>query len=102
MKKDRLISYMSEHFYSGQDKYHGNKIDHEIFQKNIGKEIPLSLAEWNDYDKKYYWSKLMITPVRFMGYDSRPEFQIPNDEKSFSKKYGKYVPNRYHWRIKPV
>ena len=40
MKKDRLISYMSEHFYSGQDKYHGNKIDHEIFQKNIGKEIP--------------------------------------------------------------
>ena len=54
MKKDRLISYMSEHFYSGQDKYHGNKIDHEIFQKNIGKEIPLSLAEWNDYDKNIY------------------------------------------------
>ncbi len=102
MKKDRLISYMSEYFYSGQNKYRGNNFDTEILKRNIGKEVPLSLAKWNEQDKKYYWSQVMITPVRVLGYDRRPEWQIPEEEKSFSKKHDKYVPNRWLWEIKPL
>ena len=88
MKKDRLISYMSEHFFKGQNKYRGNNFDTKVLKRNIGKEVPLSLAEWNEYDNKYYWSQ--------------PEFQIPDNEKSFSKKYNKLVPNRWLWEIKPL
>tara|TARA_Y100000996_G_C22039440_1_gene444409 strand:- start:12 stop:320 length:309 start_codon:yes stop_codon:yes gene_type:complete len=102
MKKDRLISYMSEYFFKGQNNYRGNNFDTEVLKRNIGKEVPLSLAEWNEYDNKYYWSQLMITPVRVLDYDRRPEFQIPDNEKSFSKKYNKLVPNRWLWEIKPL
>ena len=102
MKKDRLISYMSENFYSGQNRYRGNNFDTKIIRKNVGKKVPLSLAEYNEDDKKYYWSEVMITPVKVLGYDRRPEFQIPDEEKSYSKKYDKLVPNRWLWEIKPL
>ena len=44
----------------------------------------------------------MITPVKVLDYDRRPEFQIPDEEKSYSKKYDKLVPNRWLWEIKPL
>ena len=100
--KKRLTSYMTENFYPGKNTYRGNKIDHETMQNFVGKELPVTLGDYNETENKYYWTEVLITPLRLISYDKRPEWQIPNEEKAFSKKHRKLVPNRYLWEIKPL
>ena len=89
MKQDTLFSYMSDNFYPGRNIYRGNKFDNEILKRNIGKKIPVNVANWDDTVKKYRWSRVNITPLKFLQYDNRHENFIPKDEKAFSKKHNK-------------
>ena len=100
MKQDRLYSYMSDNFYPGRKIYRGNKFDNEILKRNIGKEVPVSIAQYDG--SKYRWSEIKIVPMRFLQYDNRHENFIPEDEKAFSKKHKKMVPNRFSWEIQPL
>jgi len=102
MKQDRLISYMSDNFYIGKDTYRGNKFDNEILKRNIGKKVIVVLGSWDEVDNKYYYSELTIIPKRFIHRDWRDESQIPTEEKAFSKKQRKLVPNRFLWEIEPL
>ena len=43
-----------------------------------------------------------IEPEEFIGKDTRFEWDIPENEKGWSKKFGRNVPNRYHFKIKPM
>ena len=102
MKKDRLYSYESDNFYPGRSIYRGNKLDNEILKRNIGKEVPVHIGNWDDTANKYRWSRVNITPVKFLKYDDRHENFIPDDEKAYSKKHGKRVPNRFAWEIETL
>ena len=102
MKQDTLFSYMSDNFYPGRNIYRGNKFDNEILKRNIGKKIPVNVVNWDDTVKKYRWSRVNITPLKFLQYDNRHENFIPKDEKAFSKKHNKMVPNRFSWEIEPL
>jgi hypothetical protein len=100
MKQDRLFSYMSDNFYPGRTIYRGNKFDNEILKRNVGKEVPVSVAQYDG--SKYRWSQVKVVPVQFLKYDDRHENFIPEEEKAFSKKHGKMVPNRFAWEIEPL
>ena len=100
MKQDRLFSYMSDNFYPGKKIYRGNKFDNEILKRNIGKQVPVNVAQRDGSD--WRWSQVKITPVQLLRYDDRHENFIPEEEKSFSKKFGKMVPNRFAWEIEPL
>jgi len=100
MKQDRLFSYMSDNFYPGRKIYRGNKFDNEILKRNVGKEVPVSVAQYDG--SKYRWSQVKVVPVQFLRYDDRHENFIPEEEKAFSKKFGKMVPNRFAWEIEPL
>ena len=103
MKKDRLYSYESDNFYPGRSIYRGNKLDNEILKRNIGKEVPVHIGNWDDTAKKCLgWSRVNITPIKFLNYDDRHENFIPDDEKAYSKKHGKRVPNRFAWEIETL
>ena len=100
MKQDRLVSYMSDNFYPGRRIYRGNKFDNEILKRNVGKAVPVSVAQYDG--SKYRWSQVKVVPVQFLKYDDRHENFIPEEEKAFSKKHGKLVPNRFAWEIEPL
>ena len=73
MKKDRLISYMSEYFFKGQNNYRGNNFDTEVLKRNIGKNY--EVIEFNDWikDPSKFWHA--NDPISFL----KPQYDWIDD-----------------------
>ena len=92
--RERIISWMPNKFWEGREIYRCNYPDYEILIKNIGKKVDVLVMPNKDL--------ITIEPEEFLLKDKRSEWEIPENEKGWSKKFGRNVPNRFHFKIKPM
>ena len=92
--REKIVSWMPNKFWKGRTIYRCNKPDAIILAKNIGKKVDVLVMPGRNL--------ITIEPEEFIKKDTRSEWDIPENEKGWSKKFGRNVPNRYHFKIKPM
>ena len=93
MNRERLETWMEGNFHEGRTIYRGNNKEYNILSKNIGKEVEVLMMP----SRKI----AVVVPTGYLGYDSRKEWEIPEDEKGWSLKNRRNVPNRHTFSIEP-
>ncbi len=96
--RDTIISWNVDKFNSDITIYRADKAEANILKNNIGKIVNVKVH--NPKTPK----AVSIFPIKVnkdLGYDGTHESMIPDDQKNWSKKQKKLVPNRFIFKVEP-
>ena len=95
--RDKIKSWAAGKFNSNMKIYRADKTEAEILKGNLGKIVDVKV-----HDPEFPRAgptTFSIKVLKFLGYDDTHESMIPQSDKNFSKGQGKFVPNRFIFKI---